>query len=211
MYNYWPLAFSISLLLHGGLFWNDAYVLMSNKFPPEKEKTKEVQVTLEDKEIAVKKEIVREEWERNVTGKHFSPPPYIDNVMKTLIEKNRKLTFDKPPLIDKNVSEVNIIDQRQDENIKRNPSYGNYYNGIRGRLQKIGKRYYNVREQGEINLNIVVLRDGTLKSVESYGASSTLKELASRIVQDSAPFHPFPDALQYPSIEFNICIEFKNN
>ncbi|MEI8350372.1 MAG: energy transducer TonB [Candidatus Omnitrophota bacterium] len=211
MSNYWPFAFSISLLVHASLFWTDARLLLSNKLPQEEEKVKEVEVALEDKEMTAKRKEIREEWGKSVVGEHFSPPPYIDNVVKKLIEKNKKLAFDKPPLIEKNVKEINIIDQRQDENIKRNPSYGNYYNGIRGRLQKIGKRYYNLREQGEINLNIVVLRDGNLKSVDSYGNNQTLKDLALQIVKESAPFHPFPDTLQYPSIEFNICIEFKNN
>ncbi len=96
-----------------------------------------------------------------------------------------------------------------------NPKYLNYHDSIR---EKIKRRAYSyVRHpgfaSGEVYLTFVLTSGGVLSNIkvipEKTSASADLIAIGRSSVEESAPFPPFPQDLNYPELTFNVIISFE--
>jgi len=187
-----------------------------------------------DKEITMELDVISQENEHLENFKDDMPtdlnemstpvPPYIDNFMeKMMVKGEQNSALNKSQIIEKSIKSIafsdktlNILkDTFLNKELRGNPAYMDYYQTIREKVRKNAYRYYNSKERGEIFLSFIVLSDGKLKDVHlrrESGISNDLINNALRSVRESSPFPVFPQELKdYPSLQFNLSIHFKNN
>lgn len=96
-----------------------------------------------------------------------------------------------------------------------NPKYLDYHQSIR---EKIKRRAYSyVRHpgfaSGEVYLTFVLASSGALSNIkiisEKTSANADLIGIGKSSVEESAPFPPFPEDLNYPELTFNVIISFE--
>lgn len=209
--NYWNIAIGISLAAHLGIIALSYPAIAKNIPIIQKKEIKEIKITV--------KEVLKTNASRG-PGKgvydknenNLPPPPYIKNLMGKLLVNNEKhVSLNKAQIFEKDINGIVIYDKLDNAALKRNPSYMSYYNGLRSKLYEISRKSYNGKTIGEVSLNFILLRDGTLEYVKGEGANQQLIDLAIRIVKESMPFTPFPEDLKGQSCQFGISILFKNN
>jgi outer membrane biosynthesis protein TonB len=94
-----------------------------------------------------------------------------------------------------------------------NPSYLSYYSLVRARIKQ--RAYFNYAEYyaGEVYLTFVLYSDGTLKDLKIIEEKSSggpyLRTIGLKSVKEATPFPPFPKALKYPELTFNVVISFQ--
>jgi TonB family protein len=145
-------------------------------------------------------------------------PEYLNDLFdKTSLQKNKNTQIIKPQLIkaeDTAVKTIAIPDT-QDEALKKNPAYMDYYRTIREKIRNNAYSYYDSKDTGEVYLNFVILSDGKLEKASLSPESTqneTLTKIALSSIEKAAPFPVFPEELKsYSRLQFNISIHFKNN
>lgn len=205
MRKLWYLSLGISVAIHivaiVGL-----PTFSSNKTNKVKNIVKEIKIL--PKEFEKIKEIKKEKLFLE------KPPPYIDKLLtKEIIGPKEELSFDKVRL---NTSMKEIIFSEMDNNpeIKKTPAYMDYYKAIREKIRKKAYDYYNAQGSGIVYISFVVLNNGNLSTLSLLDKSmpeQELIEIALKSVKEASPFPPFPKELDYPKLQFNVSIHFKNN
>jgi len=174
-------------------------------------KPKDIEIiTAPLKEIPYKKEITR-----NKPLNTIKPPPYIKNLAKKItIENKKSIAMEKPKILDNTLKSIVLAGLPKEKELKKNPAYMDYYHLIREKIRANAYRYYNSRSQGQVFLTFIVSNTGNLQEVYLNSASSEneeLTEIALKSIKEAAPFPPFPPELNYPRLQFNVSIYFKNN
>ncbi|MFA6280941.1 MAG: hypothetical protein WCY05_00365 [Candidatus Omnitrophota bacterium] len=209
--NYWNFAIGISLVAHLGIIAL-SYPAIAKSIPIiQKKEIKEIKIIVKD---VVKNNTYKGPgkgtYDKN--EKKLPPPPYVKNLIgKLMVNTDKYISLNKAQVFEKDINSIVIYDKLDNATLKRNPSYMSYYNGLRSKLYEISRKSYNGKSIGEVSLNFVLLRDGTLEYVKGEGANQQLIDLAIRIVKESVPFTPFPEELKGQSCQFGISILFKNN
>ncbi len=208
--DYWNFAIGVSLAAHFGVIAAYYPAISKNMAINENKEVKEIKITV--------KEVIKEKISKDEQGSKYEkgsnslpPPPYINNVMRKLMGNDEEKPFlDKPQILEKDSNGVIIFEKLENANLRNNPSYMSYYNGLRSKLYEISRKRYKGNMIGEVSLNFSLFRDGTLEYVKGEGANRQLVDLAITIVKESAPFTPFPKDLKNHSCPFHISVLFKN-
>lgn len=96
-----------------------------------------------------------------------------------------------------------------------NPKYLSYNESIRARIRQRAYAYVSSPEfaAGEVYLTFILESTGELKAIKIIPsktfANDYVRNAGMRSVQESAPFAPFPEDLNYPELTFNVIISFK--
>jgi outer membrane biosynthesis protein TonB len=94
-----------------------------------------------------------------------------------------------------------------------NPSYQSYYSLVRARIRQ--RAYFNYAEYyaGEVYLTFILNNDGSLKDLKIIEEKSSggpyLRTIGLKSIKEAVPFPPFPKALNYPELTFNVVISFQ--
>jgi hypothetical protein len=96
-----------------------------------------------------------------------------------------------------------------------NPKYLDYNQSIRAKIKQ--RAYSYVRhpgfESGEVYLTFVLASSGALSNIKvisgKTSANADLIGIGRSSVEESAPFPPFPEDLNYPELTFNVIISFE--
>jgi hypothetical protein len=141
-------------------------------------------------------------------------PPYINEMLeREIFDTKRSAALDKADVHFSN-KEIIFSEMSNQREIKKTPAYMNYYNTVREKIRKNAYHYYNSRQKGIIYISFVVLQSGDLFDQTLLEESTVNKELidiAFRSIRTASPFPPFPKELDYPKLQFNVSIHFKNN
>lgn len=142
------------------------------------------------------------------------PPPYLDKLFtKKIIAPQKEFPFDKVKLTTP-LKEVIFSDTDPTSEIKKTPAYMDYYKAIRERIREKAYNHYNSQGSGIVHLSFVVLNNGNLATInllDSQRHKQELIEIALKSIKEASPFPPFPKELDYPQLQFNVSIHFKNN
>lgn len=96
-----------------------------------------------------------------------------------------------------------------------NPKYLSYNQSIRQKIRQRAYQYVNHADfdSGEVYLTFVLLADGILKDLKvidrKTSANDYLRTVGIRSVEESNPFLPFPEDLNFPELTFNVVISFE--
>ena len=98
--------------------------------------------------------------------------------------------------------------------VQRSPAYLDYAQSVREKIDRIAHhRYQRIYSGGEALVNFVLLSDGSLSVIKVVDERSTadegLKKTAQAIIEDSAPFAPFPSDLEFKQLSFGVTISFE--
>jgi outer membrane biosynthesis protein TonB len=215
MKNYWGIALGISLMIHLSVFFT--FLPKSSKSETkisEEKSIKEVRIEIQkpqsQKLSGENKNLAKGILDKNEQS--FPPPPYIKNIMPKLMpDKKENIALNKAQVLEKNAGEIEILEKVSDSDLKNNSNYMSYYSGLRSKLYETARAIYKGKVKGEVNLNFIVERDGSVKYVDGNGQDPQLIEMAVKIVRDSSPFGPFPAELRGKTCQFCITILFKSN
>ena len=144
-----------------------------------------------------------------------TPPPYLNNLTEKVTLKNsKKIALAKHKIADITLKNTVFPKLPAEKELKKNPAYMDYYHLIREKIRKNAYQHYESKAGGEVFLTFIILENGRLDTLylnEESVESNELIKTALRSVQDAAPFPPFPEKLEYPKLQFNISIYFKND
>jgi len=94
-----------------------------------------------------------------------------------------------------------------------NPTYMSYYEIVRNQIKNHAYQNYEKSDTGEVYLTFILTSGGELKGVqlieEKSPATSYLRDISLKSVQQSTPFPAFPAELKYPELTFNVVISFE--
>ena len=208
----WYLALSISLLLHITALVVIPKVALKKTLTTKNIKQKDIEIiTTSLKEIPHKKETAHNNKPLNT----IKPPPYIKNLANKInIGNKNHVTMKKPKILDNSLKSIILAGLPREKELKKNPAYMDYYHLIREKIRVNAYRYYNSSSQGQVFLTFIVSNGGNLEEIYLNATSSENKELteiALKSIKEAAPFPPFPPELNYPRLQFNVSIYFKNN
>ena len=212
MRNYWYLSLALSFLIHtafvSGIPTNLKNILSKKKLAPKKKQTKKIKISPRQIETIIKKP--------PIALSNTKPLPYVENIMSKLTRGKKISSLQKLKISEKNIKETIFTEIPQnDADLKKHPSYMDYYRLIRERIRTNAYHNYNSTKKGEVLVNFLVKKNGLLKSVNLDSQSvknRVLRDIALKSVRESAPFPKFPEKLsKYSHLQFNISIYFKNN
>lgn len=140
--------------------------------------------------------------------------PDIGQNIKDMSKLSRDFKLDKKakPMIDlAQASQKMAVSLDSAEKIT-DPKYLNYYHVIGEKIRQTV--YSNVTplqsNSGEVYITFLLASNGTLKDIkireDRTKASSYLRDVGLKSVQQSNPFPPFPDGSDYPELTFNVSI-----
>lgn len=175
------------------------------------------------------------------TNKHINVPPEIMDELK----ENKQIEHNAPPYINdlspirresvvdiaikKNIKREEIPDSMvvpkkdiiispivEDKELRKLPTYMDYYNRIREKIRLKAYQYYDGKSKGYVSINFVLSNKGELVSIycdkNNSSASDELIEISLKSIKESSPFGNFPeDLMDREYISFNIFISFKSN
>ncbi len=99
-------------------------------------------------------------------------------------------------------------------NFLTNPDYKSYYQDIKRRICAKALNNYNSPQTGEVYVIFILFPNGKIKDVKIDNSKSMsnkkLNNIAIKSVKDASPFPPFPAALSYPELSFNVTLSFEN-
>lgn len=146
-------------------------------------------------------------------GGFNKPPSYVEEIArKTIIKGDEGYLLKKQNTL-LSSKEIVFTEINRDKEIEKTPGYAVYYRFIREKIKNNAYSNYNSSSRGVIYLSFIVARDGSLDSLElirSTDSPQELTDIALRSVKDAAPFPPFPAELDYPKLQFQVSIHFKN-
>ena len=201
----WHISLGLSLAIHFFVFIGlpRFYAVKINK---EREPSKTLKIL---PNIFEKIEQIRQ--------KDFSlddAPPYINEMLeREIFDTKRSAVLDKAELHFNN-KEIIFSEMNNQREIKKTPAYMNYYNTVREKIRKNAYHYYNSHQKGIIYISFVVLKNGDLFDQtlsETSTVNRELVDIAFKSIRTASPFPPFPKELDYPKLQFNVSIHFKNN
>lgn len=202
------IAVVLSLAMHALILGE----LPINLVVPQAKTKKPVEIRIITQKIPVKIRI------NQLTPNPITVPQYLNELFdKTSLQKNKNTQLSKPHLIkpDTEVKTSELKPDTQDEALKKNPAYMDYYRQIREKIRNNAYSYYDSKDIGEVYLNFVILSDGRLEKTSlspESSQNSTLVKIALSSIEKAAPFPTFPPELKnYTRLQFNISIHFKNN
>lgn len=217
MQTYWTVAIIVSLGVHTCVF----ALGLPGVFPAiaQPKASKEVIATVKEVKIIPQKPAVsttpRGAYRGEVTGKKQAyMPSYVENLQNKLIMKNdTRVELGKAPIASKHTSAI-VISAFNSEDIaflKNNPGYMSYYNAISGRLSRIGRKFYTVKESGEVRLVFLISKKGEVLHAEATSESPALRDLALKIIHDASPFPAVPLEFQRDTVPFSISMQFSDS
>lgn len=217
------VTFIISFIAHG-------VILMQNPdfhLPQIIKKEKPVEVSYV-KPARERRQIISRESEREeplplppptkISAKKIAPPPFIEKEELPREEREslfKRPVFTKPSFMKSDVISVKKIITLPPVEIDKinNPTYINYYQIVREKIRRAAYQNYSRTDTGEVFLSFVILRDGSLTDArlieEKSAPNAYLREIASKSIQQAAPFPVFPAELDYPQLSFNVVISFE--
>ncbi len=212
MKNYWNIAVFFSILFHTIILV--ALPSFNKKIFSPKKNEEKPQIKLITQHIEDIKRFEKRTEDIKIKNNEPKPLPYVENIMTNLKKKNSFTQIEKPKIFNKNIDEI-IFSERIDNNeLKNNAAYTNYYKIIREKIRLSTYQNYNLRRNGEVMLSFLILSDGSLQDIECSSDSAvnkSLTKIALNSVKQSAPFPIFPFELKkYSHLKFNISIQFKN-
>lgn len=210
MKNYWSISLGISFVIHSAFFAGGVLPFFGNNIILNKKEIKEVRINVQE----IKKKILPDSILRTAKLEQpkSPPPPYIKNIMRKLMgDDSEAASLNKPKIIEKSMNRIIITENLENAKLKRVPSYMNYYNGLRSKLESICRKNYTGESSGEVLLNFTLSRDGKLANVRGKGTSQALLDLAMKSLKEAAPFSVFPPELKEQTCPFDVSITFKNN
>ncbi|MDD5194487.1 MAG: energy transducer TonB [Candidatus Omnitrophica bacterium] len=215
MKNYGRASFGISIFVHALFIAGMPSFVKANIFVHQTKKEQAFKDISEIKIIPHKEEARKAEQDKRFSLTDDIPPPYINNLSeKFLINNEKKISLDKPPIAQERISEVAIADISS-KDLEKIPEYMPYYNSVREKINKTAYRLYDGQDKGIVFLSFVVLPDGRLQGVyleEQSENNPVLREIAIKSIYEAAPFAPFPKELANRSnLPFRVPINFKNN
>jgi len=136
------------------------------------------------------------------------------------LELNKKIEMKAP--VDANQDRTKNASQiarareaaKKEAQVKSSKDYINYYQLIREKIRaRLKVKYTDYYKEGDVSLVFMLKANGSLIGVEVETANSVpdgmLHRIATESVKEAAPFAPFPKALSFPSMSFNLVISFK--
>ncbi len=203
----WNICLTASLVTHIALFTGLPSFTKQNI-----EKTKKKEITIHPQKIEKIKMSSSVELKNLMQPK---PLPYVDKVLGKLFEGSPASLYDKSTFLDKTMKEILTTKGLNEQKLKQNPAYMDYYRLVREKIRANTFQNYNTKRQGEVLASFLLLKDGTLQNMELKTDTSqhkTLYKIAQKSIEKAAPFPTFPKELkEYSSLRFNILIYFKNN
>ncbi|MCM8797346.1 MAG: TonB C-terminal domain-containing protein [Candidatus Omnitrophica bacterium] len=128
---------------------------------------------------------------------------------------NQQIIFNKPAFIK---SELTAIKKKitlplLDSDKISNSSYIHYYQVIREKIKRAAYQNYTGSETGEVVVSFTVSQDGYIKDmrIKEGGTLSSinLRQIATKSINEAAPFPVFPKGLNYSQLTFNVVITFE--
>jgi len=213
MKNYWNISLALSVIIHTFIFTATPKIIFNKLMLDTDKDIKEIEIVMTkitSKEAPTNKNL------NDTLLKYHTPPPYLDDlfIKKEFIDKKNDLALDKPVILDNNLKNIIFSKLPEEKELKKNPAYMDYYHLIREKIRANAYRNYNLDETGEVFLTFIILKNGQLLSLYLNEYSIDNKELIAislKSIKDAAPFPPFPKTLNYPKLQFNVSIHFKNN
>ncbi|MDD5080366.1 MAG: hypothetical protein PHZ27_01530 [Candidatus Omnitrophica bacterium] len=210
MKTIWPIAISVSFLVHTGIIFGVQF--------DRAQKLKENALTNEllSREIEIIAHDTLKDNKLNETGSDIKVPPYISNksFKKIMTANNTLADIAKPDIMEENIKEIILSEIPNDKRLRENPAYMDYYRMVRGKIKETAYRLYSVGLEGEIIISFVLSANGELVTLfvdQGSKNNDALRTIALKSVEQAAPFASFPDdLLEYPQLQFNISIYFKN-
>jgi len=217
--NYWLWGIVISFVAHVWILASTFPSMASQRSPGREKSMTEIKVvaTQNESNSGDIRERINNQSEPQLANRIKTPPQYSEKLLKNLVPSRDDIALlNKAPLNETPVLEkITLTDILPDKNLKDNPDYMDYYRIIREKIRSNAYDYYNNSERGEIRINFILLKDGTVGDlrIKTDSTENTgLKEIAIRSVRTAAPFPAFPESLkEYPRMQFNISIYFKSN
>jgi hypothetical protein len=206
-------AFIVSLTVHllGAAFFV-APTMHFDREPPQQVKFayKPERKQLFAKDIRDLKDIAKKDDPE--PPQYFKIPPKQLSLKKSEKMPDAERVRSLPKL--KDVIEGETFEQTY-EKLKKNPDYVNYYDVVREKIRKNAFKYYNRRDTGRVKIIFTISNTGELLdcSVVSMGekATSYLKDLVLKSIEQSRPFPAFPEGLKdYKYLKLNITVYFKS-
>jgi len=207
MRDYLNATLVISLLFHAVILSGLPSVFKNQNIILEKEKKKEIKIIPERIEKIIKKQKID-------LGYETKPLPYMENIMSQLTKENQLTAPRRPQLLKKDIREIILSETFPDKELKKDPTYMDYYRLIREKIRANTYRNYKIEKKGKVLASFLICSDGTLSEVDFHLKSEddeTLEKIALRSIEESAPFPAFPAELKkYSRLQFNISIHFKS-
>ncbi|MCF7870547.1 MAG: TonB family protein [Candidatus Omnitrophica bacterium] len=211
MNKLWLNSLLLSILAHFLVFSFFFFSPFSPTIKKTNQEIKKIEIIPEEPEKKIK---TPQQQEKNLGKKE--PLPYKENIIDKLLNLGKSNpSLDKIKPIQDQTGDILLSNLVKKENLQNNSAYMNYYRMIREKIRKKAYQRYRGQNRGKVYLNFQVGKSGALQAIK-VGKQSiknlNLKKIALNSVKDSAPFPPFPKELKnYPRLQFNISIYFKND
>jgi TonB family protein len=143
----------------------------------------------------------------------IKPLPYMESVMNKLMKSNNSSSLEKPQIMVKEIEESTLFKIPLDKELSQSPAYMKHYRAVREKVRAWASRNYYSRKKGEVIISFTLFASGKVGDIY-FGAGSTkdktLRNIALKSIEKSAPFPPFPEELKkYSPIRFNVSIIFQ--
>ncbi len=168
-------------------------------------------------ETAARREPLLKLPERISVEKKLPPPLYLaeDKKMPPPFVDKQSIPFSKPAFLkpDSPALKKKITLPPSESEKSNNPVYISYYQIVREKIKRAAYQNYTGKEEGEVNISFVILKDGSLQELrlveEKSNSSAYLREMALKSIKEASVFPPFPAELDYPQLSFNLSITFE--
>ncbi len=119
----------------------------------------------------------------------------------------------KPKAVDESKHKRRVTVPAIETSQIKNPQYIQYYQIVRNRIKDRAYANYAKLDAGEVYLTFILDASGALQRIkileDRTRANQYLRQISMRSVEESNPFPPFPQELQYPELSFNIIIAYE--
>jgi hypothetical protein len=119
----------------------------------------------------------------------------------------------KPKVVEDKKHKRRVTVPAIETNQIKNPQYIQYYQVVRSRIKDRAYANYAKLDAGEVYLTFILDASGSLKQIkileDRTRANTYLRQISMRSVEESNPFPPFPQELNYPELSFNVIISYE--